>query len=125
MKTSQAQRVAMVRLGGDEWTILPRSEYDRLVRLARVAEMPPLPKPDASGTFPAVDYARASIARRIVGERMMAGLSQKDLAARAGVRVETLCRIEKGYHTASTTTIAKIERALLKDRRGARRRSAS
>jgi transcriptional regulator with XRE-family HTH domain len=58
---------------------------------------------------------------------MKAGLSQKDLAARAGVRVETLCRIEKGHHTASAPTITKIEKALMgrRSRRAARRRSVS
>ena len=41
-----------------------------------------------------------------------AGLSQGELARRAGVRVETLCRVERGKQTPSTTTIAKLERAL-------------
>jgi transcriptional regulator with XRE-family HTH domain len=45
-------------------------------------------------------------------ERVQAGLSQRELARQAGVRFETLCRIEKGRHTASTATLAKLEEAL-------------
>ena len=40
------------------------------------------------------------------------GLSQRQLALRAGVRVETLCRIETGKHTPSVPTIDKIDRVL-------------
>ena len=39
-------------------------------------------------------------------------MSQRDLALRAGVRVETLCRIETGKHIPSVPTIDKIDRAL-------------
>lgn len=39
-------------------------------------------------------------------------MTQKDLAAAAGVRVETLNRIEKGRVSADTATIVKIDRAL-------------
>jgi DNA-binding XRE family transcriptional regulator len=97
---------------GREYVILPREEYDRLAGLARVAEMPNLPELDEEGNYPAVAYARASIARDLVRERAQAGLSQRELAKRAGVRFETLCRIEKGHHTASTATLAKLEKAL-------------
>lgn len=102
----------VVKLDGREYVILARDEYDRLTGLARVAEMPALPEPDADGNYPAVDYARASIARDVVRERAELGLSQRDLARLAGVRVETLCRIETGKHTASTATLAKLDRAL-------------
>lgn len=102
----------VVKLDGREYVILARDEYDRLTGLARVAEMPALPEPDEDGNYPAVDYARASIARDVVRERAELGLSQRDLARLAGVRVETLCRIETGKHTASTATLAKLDRAL-------------
>jgi transcriptional regulator with XRE-family HTH domain len=66
----------------------------------------------AKGRFPAVEYARASLARKIIGARRLAGLSQAALARQAGIRPETLNRIEKGKTTPDTATIAKIERAL-------------
>src|SRR5262245_50955936 len=78
------------------------------------------PRPDRQGNYPAVEYARASIARDPVRERTLAGLTQRELARLAGVRVETLCRIETGRHTASTATLAKLERAL----RGAKKKKA-
>jgi len=50
-----------------------------------------------------------------------AGLSQRELALKAGVRVETLCRIETGKHIPSVPTIDKLDRAL---KLAARRREA-
>jgi DNA-binding XRE family transcriptional regulator len=106
--------VQRIRLGDVEYVVVPRDDYERLLGLARVAELPALPAPDRAGNFPAVEYARASIARDIVKSRIEAGLSQRELAKLAGVRVETLCRVETGRQTASTATIAKIDRALKK-----------
>jgi ribosome-binding protein aMBF1 (putative translation factor) len=119
----------VVRLDGREYVILAREEFDRLTGLAKVAEMPALPEPDQDGNYPAVEYARASIARDLVRERAELGLSQRDLARLASVRVETLCRIETGKHTASTATLAKLDRALQRAKEKAkvpkRRKSAS
>jgi ribosome-binding protein aMBF1 (putative translation factor) len=67
---------------------------------------------DADGNYPAVDYARASLARKIIRDRTAVGLSQRQLALKAGVRVETLCRIETGKHTPSVATIEKLDREL-------------
>ena len=105
---------AAVRLDGKEYVIVPRTEYDRLARLARAADLPPLPKPDADGNYPAVEYARASLARKLIRDRAELGLTQKQLAELAGVRLETLCRIERGRNTPSVATIAKIDRAIRK-----------
>jgi DNA-binding XRE family transcriptional regulator len=76
--------------------------------------MPALPLAGADGHYPAVAYARASLARKIIKARRAAGLSQAELARRAAIRPETLIRIEKGKTTPDTATIAKIERALEK-----------
>src|SRR5438105_15184706 len=101
-----------VRIGNEEYVIVSRKAYDRLIRLAEVAELPTLPRPDKRGNYPAVDYARASLARNIIRDRVNAGLTQRELARLAGIRVETLCRIETGKHTATVPTIEKIDRAL-------------
>ena len=99
-------------LEGKPYVVLPREEYERLTTLAKSAELPPLPEPDAQGNYPAVEYARASLARKIIRDRVAAGLSQRELATLAGVRVETLCRIETGKHIPSVPTIEKIDQAL-------------
>jgi ribosome-binding protein aMBF1 (putative translation factor) len=101
-----------ILLEGKPYVVLPRDEYDRLTTLAKAGELPAIPPPDAQGNYPAVEYARASLARKIIRDRVAAGLSQRDLALRAGVRVETLCRIETGKHTPSVPTIDKLDRAL-------------
>ena len=111
-----------ILLEGKPYVVLPRDEYERLATLAKAGELPPLPQPDAYGNYPAVEYARASLARKIIRDRVAAGLSQRDLAARAGVRVETLCRIETGKHIPSVPTIDKLDRAL---KQAAKRQQAS
>ena len=104
--------VQSIDLAGQAYVLLPRDEYERLTTLAKAAELPPLPKADRNGNVPAVAYAKASLARKIIRDRVAAGLSQKELASRAGVRVETLCRIETGKHVPSVATIEKLDRAL-------------
>jgi transcriptional regulator with XRE-family HTH domain len=49
--------------------------------------------------------------------RKAAGLTQQELATRAGIRQETLSRIESGKHTPTLRTLKKIDRALGKDSR--------
>jgi len=107
-----SKAAARLRLAGREWVIVPREEFERLEKLARVSELPSLPNPDPDGSFPAARFARASIARSIVRARANAGWSQRHLAELAGVRVETVCRIERERTTPSTATISRIDRAL-------------
>jgi DNA-binding XRE family transcriptional regulator len=106
--------VQTIKLGGKRYAILEAGEYNRLRALARAAEgeFPTLPEPDASGNFPAVEYARISLARKIIRQRRAAGLTQADLARRAGIRPETLNRIERGRSTPDIATLEKITRAL-------------
>lgn len=106
--------VKIVELAGKRWAIMPERDYRRLAAHAGEAEGdgPELPKPDAQGNYPAVEYARVSLARRIIKARRMAGFSQAELARRAEIRPETLNRIEKGKTNPDTATIAKIQRAL-------------
>ena len=71
-----------------------------------------LPTPNAAGHVPAVAYARASLARKLIRRRWGVGLSQAELARRSGIRPETLNRIEKGKTTPDTATVEKIVRVL-------------
>lgn len=125
MTTDRIDGRARVRLGGEDYVILPSKEFERLTGLARVAEMPPLPAPDENGNYPALEYLRASIARSVIRDRVALDLTQRELARLAGVRVETLCRIETGRHTASTATIDKLDRALKRAAREKERKKPS
>lgn len=107
-----------IEVAGQRFVLLPETEYDRLC--ARAGEsvpmsddnLPPLPKPDKHGRFPAVEYARVSLARDIIRDRRAAGLTQAELAALARTRQETISRIESGKYTASHRLIDRIDRAL-------------
>jgi len=112
MIMSMSTTATPVRLGGTDYVIVPRTDYDQLIRLVKAAELPAPPEPDAEGNYPAVEYARASLARNIIRDRASLGLSQRELAEMAGIRVETLCRLEKGRHTPSLPTLNRIDRAL-------------
>jgi len=114
-----ASDVATVSLAGTAFVILPAAEYERLRAGSRrpaqdesPGEGPPLPEPDDRGRFPAIAYSRASLARKIIRRRQALGIGQAELARLAGVRVETLNRIEKAHTTPSIATVDKIDRAL-------------
>ena len=77
-------------------------------------DLPALPAADERGQFPAIATARVIIARQIIRGRKAVGWTQAELAARAGVRQETISRIETGKHSPGLKTMAKIERALEK-----------
>ena len=98
-------------IAGKRMVLLEEMEYRRLQQKADEWE-PFLPEPDADGNYLAVEALRVSLAQDIVRHRRRLGLTQVELARRAGIRPETLNRIEKGQHSASVTTIEKIDRAL-------------
>ncbi|MFV0444906.1 MAG: multiprotein-bridging factor 1 family protein [Planctomycetaceae bacterium] len=100
-----------ITLDGKQYVIVPRDEYERLSRVARLPELPPQ---NSDGTYPAVAYARASLARKIILRREAVGCTQADLARRAGIRVETLCRIESGKVTPTLASVEKLDKALAK-----------
>lgn len=81
------------------------------------AVLPALPKPDANGRFPAIEYTRVSLARNLIRDRKSVGLSQERLAELAGIRQETISRLESGKHTATPGTIAKIDRVIAATRK--------
>lgn len=101
-----------ITLDGKSYVVLPREDYERLTGMAKAAELPPLPEPDEQGNYPAVEYARISLARKIIRDRVEAGLNQRQLAELAGVRVETICRLEGGKNVPSVATVDKIDRAI-------------
>lgn len=119
-------RAHRIDVDGARLVVMREDHYESLCRAAgRAADgdgLPPFPKPDKDGNMPAVEFARVSIARDLIRARREAGLSQQALADLAGLRQETLSRIETAKHSASPATIAKIERAIAKA--GKRRKGA-
>ena len=109
-----------LEVAGQRFVLLPEGEYERLCSRASETvplnddDLPPLPKPDKRGHFPAVEYARISLARDIIRDRRAAGLTQQELATLAGTRQETISRIESGKHSASVKLVDRIDRALKK-----------
>jgi DNA-binding XRE family transcriptional regulator len=79
-------------------------------------ELPPFPPADEHGQYPAIATARVIIARQVIRGRKAAGWTQAELAVRAGVRQETISRIETGKHSPGLKTMAKIDRALQQGR---------
>lgn len=105
--------VKILELAGKRWAVMPEKDYSRLAASAdEKGEWPDLPQADSLGNYPAAEYARASLARKIIKARLQAGISQASLARLSDIRPETLNRIEKGKTTPDTATIAKIQRAL-------------
>jgi DNA-binding XRE family transcriptional regulator len=101
--------VQTVTLAGQQFVILPEADYRELV--GETWE-PPLPRPDAKGNYPAIEAARVLLARKILRRRRAAGLTQAELARSAGVRAETLSRLEHAKHSPNVATVDRIVRTL-------------
>jgi DNA-binding XRE family transcriptional regulator len=107
-----------IEVAGQRFVLVEETEYERLCAKASEtvplddARLPPLPKPDRQGRFPALIYARVSLARDVIRDRRAAGLTQQQLADLAGTRQETISRIESGNYAASHKLIERIDRVL-------------
>src|SRR5438067_12834613 len=113
-KTKSAGGVPAARrvtVKGKPMVLMDEATYQALLRKADLWE-PELPRPDAAGNYPALEALAVLQARDILRARRRLGLSQVELARRAGIRPETLNRIEQGRNKPSIPTMAKIDRAL-------------
>lgn len=111
-------RAHRLDVDGAKVVLMSEEHYESLCRAAsRTPDddgLPAFPRQDKRGNMPALEFARVSIARDLIRARRGAGLSQQALADLAGIRQETLSRIETAKHSATPATIAKIERAIVK-----------
>ena len=98
--------VQTLTLAGERFVVMPETEFVRLTG------EPPLPPANERGNYPAVERTRAIIARDIIISRRALGWSQAELARRAGIRAETLNRIEQAKRSPSLSTFDKVHRAL-------------
>ncbi len=114
MKTNphrNGKTVKRISIKEKRLVMIEESPCESLLRKVHVDE-PDLPPPNADGNYPALETLDVLQARDILRARRKLGLSQADLARRAGIRPETLNRIEQGRNQASVPTMAKIDKAL-------------
>jgi ribosome-binding protein aMBF1 (putative translation factor) len=97
-------RFKTVTVKGKRYLLVPASEYRR---------MQSAPGASPGGAIDALAFADATIAKSIVRDRQSVGLTQRELADRAGIRVEVLNRAERGVVVPSVRTLTKIENALM------------
>ena len=95
-----------VELADVRYVILRESLFERLCRSAGVVEEPAADQGQALER--ATDLDRTSLAEKLIRRRQAAGLSQAALARRAGIRAETLNRIERGRTTPDFATVRKL-----------------
>ena len=99
-----------VELDGIRYVILPETVFELLCERARVDQGNP--SGDEDTATPGLDFDRASLAQKLVRRRRAAGLSQAALARRAGIRPETLNRIERARTTPDFATVRKLVLAM-------------
>jgi DNA-binding XRE family transcriptional regulator len=109
MKT-KGPLVQFLNIAGERLVVLKEADYHRLAD--RAGMEPPFPAADHDGNYPADETLAVIVARKIMRRRRAAGFTQVELAKRAGIRPETLNRIEQGKHSPSVATVEKIDRAL-------------
>ena len=96
--------IGTLNIDGVEYVVIPRAEYEgRSTRLSPI---------DTDGEHPAKSAVLAVIARSMIRRRTEAGLDQKRLAALAGIRAETISRIESGRYRPRRETMLRIDKAL-------------
>jgi DNA-binding XRE family transcriptional regulator len=95
---------------GRKFVLVPAEAWERIATGA--VTMPEVPTTDAEGNMDALEFARATIARGIIRDRVAAGLSQAELARRAGIQPAVLNRIEKAKVVPDNSTMKKIDAVL-------------
>lgn len=99
-----------VELDGVRYVILRESAFEGLCRAAGIEHAGLVE--EGAPLQPGLELDRASLAEKLVRRRRAAGLSQAELARRAGIRPETLNRIERGHNTPDFATVRKLVLAM-------------
>lgn len=103
MSKTARRKFQEIRVGRKTFCLVPKSEYEQLVHAAEGSYV------DAS------DYAKESIGRDLRRKREKTGLTQAEVAAKAGIRLETLSRLENGHGNPTFATVRRILKALGED----------
>jgi DNA-binding XRE family transcriptional regulator len=99
-----------VTVKGKRFVLVPEEEYRE--KFAGEPPLPNYPPADAAGNFPGAATMTVSIAREFILRRRVLGWSPAELAKRAGVRLQTLNRLELAEDVPSVRTVDKIDDAL-------------
>lgn len=99
-----------VELEGIEYVIVRKTFFDALCQQAGMDEQPPSSNDGLSVNSLGID--QESLSKKIRRRRRAAGLTQTGLARRAGIRPETVNRIERGRTTPDFATIRKLVEAM-------------
>lgn len=97
-----ASKIGEMRIGHEEYVVLPRAEYLRLVRRE---------PSDDGDTVEAMPALLASLGRDLRAAREHAGLTQRELAAKLGKAQTTVSQSEKGAIRVSDDYVAALLRA--------------
>lgn len=104
--------IRKVTMSGRAYVMVPLKQWEALVGGASVRDAAAsrriLPLRDESYT---IQDVRVSLANKMAARRKAAGMTQQQLAKRAGVRVETISRLESALHMPGARTFEKLERA--------------
>jgi DNA-binding XRE family transcriptional regulator len=115
-------KIQTIEINDKTMVVLSKDDFDALMEKAGV--LPALPARTTNGGYPAREAMAAVTAREIVSRRIRAGWTQRDLAARAGLRAEQISRIESGKHSPTNETLTRLETAF-KSASQQRRRGAA
>ena len=110
MAAKRRLEFAVVELGGVAYAVLREAQVVALCQRARV--QPVARGRGATGPLAVLEHAEAPLAQRIRQRRRAAGLTQAALASVAGIRTETLNRIERGKTEPDFGTVRKLAAAL-------------
>ncbi|HID78004.1 MAG TPA: XRE family transcriptional regulator [Planctomycetaceae bacterium] len=106
-RTARHIRCKRIELDGIRYVILRESVFDRLCEKAGVQWAGA-----DGGASGAMEWDGKSLAEKLVRRRRACGLSQAALARLAGIRPETLNRIERGHTTPDFRTVRKLVAAM-------------
>lgn len=99
----------VVLLEGVAYGIVPKKQLEQVCRQAGVELNAPVPTVSDGGDDLTIgEWDGERLAGRLLERRRRVGLSQVELARRAGVRVETLNRVERGKTTPDFATVRKL-----------------
>lgn len=101
-----------IEIDGKTLVLLTKEAFDEIMEKAGI--LPPLPPKTQRGNYPAIEACDVLIARKIISRRIKAGWTQKELAKRSGIRLETISRLEGAKHSPTRETITRIDSALAK-----------